>query len=125
MQTPLKLLLLSVLIMLFSCETNDFNDEEESYLDNLQGRAIIAIHIQDDTKYIFTSKFCDTCYVAPHMSHIPTINECTVIKNSIFETFSIPQSFGLPASDSEGNLYIANSSNIFKLNDSGEYEQME
>lgn len=125
MKTRIIFFIFMVIVGLVSCETDDNVDKKVSYLDYLNDKSIIAIQIQNDTKYIFTSRFCDTCYVAPYMSYIPSIEEWTVIKNdSIFENYSPNRFPGLPRSDNKGNLYIAKANNIYKLNKSGEYEQL-
>jgi hypothetical protein len=122
MKTPIRLLMLLVLYGLVSCETEDSITKKESYLEYLKDKSIIAINIQGDTKYIFTSRYCDTCYVAPQMSYIPTIEEWTIIKDSSYENFSPVEFIGLPHSDSKGNLYTAKGNKLYKLNVSGEYE---
>jgi ligand-binding sensor domain-containing protein len=124
MKTQIILLLISVLIGLASCKNDDSINKKESYLDYLKDKSIIAIHVQGDTKYIFTSRYCDTCYLAPYNSHLPTIEEWTVINDSTFKNYSPTDFSGLPISDNKGNLYIAKGNKIYKLNDSGEYEQL-
>ena len=125
MESRIIFLALLVIFGLASCEKDDNADKKVSYLEYLNDKSIIAIQIQDNIKYIFTSRYCDTCYVAPHMSFIPTIEEWTVVKkDSIFENYSSNKFSGLPKSDNKGQLYIAKSNNIYKLNDSGEYEQL-
>lgn len=130
-KAQINLILILVLMGLVSCETDDSIDKKASsidkkasYLDYLKDKSIIGIHIQGDTKYIFTSRYCDTCYVDPYMSYIPTIKEWTVINDSTFENYSLTDFSGLPISDNNGNLYIAKGNIIYKLNDRGENEQL-
>jgi hypothetical protein len=108
MKARIIILTLMVIVGLVSCKTDDIAVKKVSYLDYLSDKSIIAIQIQNDIIYIFTSGYCDTCYVAPHMSHIPSIEEWTVIKNdSIFENYSPNKFSGLSKSDNKGQVYLA------------------
>jgi ligand-binding sensor domain-containing protein len=110
------------LVGITSCETDDFADKKLSYLEYLNNKAIIAIHIHGETKYIFTSRYCDTCYVSPFQSHFPVIAEWTVINDSSYANYSPADFSGLPISDMNGNLYIVKGNTIYKLNANGEKE---
>ncbi|MCF8227051.1 MAG: hypothetical protein K9J30_14330 [Bacteroidales bacterium] len=122
MKAQIKLIIFLITIGLVSCETEEPIDKNVSYLDYLKDKTIVEIYIQGDTKYIFTSRYCDTCYVAPYMSHIPIIEEWTVINNSIYENYSPDDFKGLPISDNNGNYYFIKENNIYKQNDNGENE---
>jgi len=123
MKTQMNFLLLIASAVLASCEKDDSTDRKVSYLDYLKDKAVIAIHILDDTKYIFTSRYCETCIVPPYSSYFPTIEEWTVVKkDSAYENYSPINFSGLPRSDNSGNLYIAKANSIYKLNNSGDYE---
>jgi ligand-binding sensor domain-containing protein len=55
------------------------------------------------------------------MSHIPTITQLTLIKDSSFE-YEEPTSVRMPCIDSKGDLYTTSGKNIYKLNNIGDYE---
>jgi len=125
MKTRITILMIIVIFGFISCEKDNNVYRNISYIDYLKDKTIVAINIVDDIKYIFTSKYCDTCYVAPDMSHIPTIEEWTVVKNdSIFENYAPNKFSGLPKSDNKGQLYLARANIIYKINDNGEYEEL-
>lgn len=120
MNKQIKASILLVLFGLISCETNDTPEKYISYLEYLKDKTIIGIHIQGDTKYVLTSRYCDTCYVAPEMSFIPTIEEWTVINDSTYNIYSPTEFSGLQISDYNGNLYMIDDNDVYKLNDVGE-----
>ena len=120
MKTQFKLSILLVLVGLISCETDDSIDKDVSYFEYLKNKTVIGIYIHGDTKYILTSRYCDTCYVAPHLSHIPTIEEWTVINDSTYENYSPAEFSGLPIYDNHGNQYKIIENSLYKIQDSGE-----
>lgn len=120
MKTQIKLLAILCVFGLFSCEKDDSLEKDKSYLEYLNDKAVIGIYIYDDTKYILTSRHCDTCYVAPHMSHIPTIEEWTVIKDSTYENFSPSEFSGIPIYDNNGNQYKILDNILYKIQKNGE-----
>jgi hypothetical protein len=124
MKTQIKLLIILVIVGVFSCEKNDSLEKDKSYLEYLKDKAIIGIYIHGETKYILTSRHCDTCYVAPHMSHIPTIEEWTVIKDSTYENFSLPEFSGLPIYDNHGYQYKILDNVLYKMQDNVEAEKI-
>jgi hypothetical protein len=117
-------LLLSVfLIPAISCE-KEFPENNLSYIEHLRNRSIINIQIKDDTLFILSSRYCDTCHVPPYISSIPQIVEWTVIHDASFRDYKPGDFSGFPVHDNRGNSYIAKENTIFKLNDAGEYERL-
>lgn len=120
MKTPTGILLITILIGLYSCENDNTQINNGTYLDYLTDKAITSIRIYDQTIWISSTKICDTCYIAPYLSHIPTIEQLTMIKGSNFE-FVEPSAFGTPREDSKGNLYVASNNTLYKLIDINNY----
>lgn len=124
MKAQIKFLIILVIFGLLSCEKNDSLEKEKTYLEYLKDKTVIGIYIHGDTKYILTSRHCDTCYVAPHMSHIPTIEEWTVIKDSTYENFSPTEFSGLPIYDNHGNEYKILDNILYRMQNNGENEKI-
>lgn len=121
MKTTSKILILFLLLGIFSCEKEDTNPRHNSYIDYLSDKAIISIRIINDNIWILSSKQCDTCYVALHMSFRPTISQLTLIKDSSFE-YEEPTSFGIPCINHKGILFAASGNNVYKINNIKDYE---
>lgn len=121
MKTLIKHLTIILLLGFFSCEKNDSYLNNESYLDYLSDKAIVSIRIFDDNIWILSTKECDTCYVAPHMSFRPMISQLTVINDSSYD-YEEPTFVSIPTMDHQGNLYTTSQNKIFKFNGIKDYE---
>ncbi len=120
MKTPTGFLLITIIIGFYSCENDNTQINKETYLDFLSDKAITSIRVYDQTIWIASTKICDTCYVAPHWSFMPTIEQLTMIKGSNFE-YVEPSAFGTPRVDSKGNLYVASNNTLYQLIDIKNY----
>lgn len=113
-------LLFTILSGLLSCEKIDTQTKPESYFDYLSDKSISSIKLYNNRIWISSSKYCDTCYTHPASSAIPTIEQLTVIENSTYE-YDEGTIFGTPISDNDGNLYVANGMQVYKVNNINDY----
>ena len=116
-----KLLTIFLLTGLLSCEETNRPDYYRSYTEYLSDKAIISIGIFDNTVWILSIKECDTCYVHPFSSHVPTISQLTAITQTGFN-FQEPAYVGTPVMDNQGNLFTALQNKIYKIKSLGNYE---
>lgn len=120
MKNSTILLLIVIFNVLFSCERTDLQPKPDSYLEYLSDKTILSIEIYNNKIWIASSKYCDTCYIHPASSAIPTIEQLTVVENSTYE-YEEGTIFGTPRCDNAGNLYVANSMEIYKVNNLNDY----
>ncbi len=123
MKTLIKVLLIAILIGLFACESDNSDLNTDTYLDYLSDKSILSIKIYNDTIWVSSSKYCDTCYVAPYMCYIPIIEQLTMIKDSYYE-YDEPTIFETPNIDNQGNLYVASNNALYKLNAINNYSKI-
>jgi hypothetical protein len=120
MKTSFKYLVITLLFGLIACEDENVYKSSGSYIEYLSDKSIIAIRIYNQSTWILSSKLCDTCYIAPYMSYIPTISQLTLIKDSSFK-YDEPTNFSIPCSDSKGNLFTASNNKLYKINNINDY----
>lgn len=129
MKKQINILICFIIIVFISCEKHDDNAIEElniikvsdDALYYLSDKAILSIEIAENSIWILSSKHCDTCYVAPHMSYIPTISQLTLIKDSSFE-YEEPTSIGFPCINHKGILFATSGNKVYKINSIKDYE---
>ncbi len=129
MNTSIRFLIIILLIGCISCEKNESNLIKETTIINvsdkaikyLSDKAILSIQIYGKSIWILSSKYCDTCYVAPHISFRPIISQLTLIKNSSFE-YEEPTSVGMPCMNHKGILFTASGNKVYKINNIKDYE---
>jgi len=115
-----KLIMFLVLAVLVSCDMNRMYQDTGPYLDYLSDKAILSIKVFNDTLWVASSKFCDTCEIPLWMSSRPTIEQLTVIADTVY-TYEEPAVFGTPVADGQGNLYVSDGSSLYKVNSPGDY----
>lgn len=115
------LLKLLLFLSLLSCVKEENPGLPGSYSEYLSDKAIMSINIIDSAIWVYSSKLCDTCYVSPYMSYLPTIQQITLLDDKGFE-FEEPARVMPPVKDNSGKLITIGMGKVFRFHELGKYD---
>ena len=129
MKTQINILFCFFIIGFISCDKHDDDfikgsniiNVSDDALNYLSDKAILSIQVAENSILILSSKNCDTCYIHPCMSHIPTIEQLSLINDSDFY-YEEPTFVEVISLDNHGNFFTSVGNKIYKTNRLGDNE---